>query len=188
MIAERRHTVERAIATFIQRQLGRQRRDQIALQGDLAGAQPQQVGHMHKAGGTAADPVGVFFGEALHPRDDQTTLRGMVGHVGRQIAPATGEVFGLLEGEAITAHQHLHVAVLTQAHHHADPRQVVADALAHADAVGPLVALRRSLDVVVEAVQAADEGVVGAAALIGELPVAEINAAVVADADEGPLA
>ena len=112
----------------------------------------------------------------------------MVGHIGRQIAPATGEVFALLQGQAIAAHQHFHVAVLTQAHHHADPRQVVADPLAHADAVGPLVALRRRLDVVVEAVQAANEGVVDAAALIGQLPVAEINAAVVADADEGPLA
>ncbi len=41
---------------------------QGALQGGGAAVQAQHVGHVHEAGGAAADPVGVRLTEALHPR------------------------------------------------------------------------------------------------------------------------
>ena len=64
---------------------------------------------------------------------------------------------------SVAAHEHLQPAVIPQAHHHANAGQVVADALAHADAVGALVAAGSGGEVVVELVQTTDEGFVAAA-------------------------
>jgi len=111
----------------------------------------------------------------------------MVRHVGRQVTATSGQILGLLQGQTIAAHQHLQVAVIPEAHHHADTGEVIPNPLPHADAVGPLVGLRWRLEIVVKAVEPTDEGVVEAGALIGQFAVAEIDAAVVLDADEGPL-
>ena len=143
---------------------------------------------MHEAGGAAADPVGVLIAEALHPRNDQTALGGVIRQVSGPQAPLTGQGACLLQGQAVTAHQHLQPAVAAQADQHANPRQEITDLLAHRDAVGTAVLRWWGLQVVVDAVQAADETVVLGGSLGGELAVAEVNPSVVADADEGALA
>ena len=109
---------------------------------------------MHKAGGSPTDPVGIGIVEPFDPGDDEPTFGGVVGQIGRPKAPAPGQVSGLLEGEAVAAHQYLDPAIGAQADHHPNPRQEIADLLAHADAVGAFVGGRGLLEVVVEAVQA----------------------------------
>ena len=143
---------------------------------------------MDKAGGAAADPVGIGLGEALDPGDDQAAFGGVIGQVGGLKAALARQAFGLLKGEAVTAHQHLEPSIAPEADHHADPGQVVADLLPHRDAVGPPVLRRWIQQVVVEAVQSADKGVVPSRPLWGEFAKAKIGAAVVANPDKGPLA
>ena len=69
----------------------------------------------------------------------------MVGQVGRQQAPFPGQGAGLLQGEAIAAHQHFQSPIGAQANHHANPGQKIANLLAHTDAVGALVGRWRRL-------------------------------------------
>ena len=76
---------------------------------------------------------------------------------------------------------------MTETKHHADAWEVVANALAHADAVGAGVRSGWLLEIVENAVESADEGVVGLGPGIGEFSVAEINAPIVFDADVRPL-
>ena len=86
---------------------------------------------MDKAGGAAADPVGIGLGEALDPGDDQAAFGGVIGQVGGLKAALARQAFGLLKGEAVTAHQHLEAPIAPEADHHADAGQVVADLLPH---------------------------------------------------------
>ena len=109
------------IAAALRRRSPRHAGQQRPLQGGAASAQPQQVGHVHKAGGATADPVGVSRAEALFAGDDETALGGVVGQVGGPQPALPRQGAGLLEGEAIAAHQHLQPAVGAQADHHADP-------------------------------------------------------------------
>ena len=111
----------------------------------------------------------------------------MIWHVGSQITTTTGQILGLLKGEAISTHQHLKMTVIPEAHHHANAGQVVANPLPHADAVSPLVALWRILEIVVKTVESADEGVVATGLCIRQLAIAEIDAAVVTNTNESPL-
>ena len=111
----------------------------------------------------------------------------MIWHVSSQIATPSGQILGLLKGEAISTHQHLQMTVIPEAHHHADAGQVIANPLPHADAVSPLVALWRILEIVVKTVEPADEGVVATGLCISQLAVTEIDAAVVTNTNEGPL-
>ena len=71
-------------------QVGGEVGQQGALQGHGPFTQPQHVGHMHKTGGAATDPVGIVVIEALHARNDEAAFGGMVGQVGRQQAPFPG--------------------------------------------------------------------------------------------------
>ena len=162
-------------------------RDQVTSQRTGPAAQAKQVRDMNKARCSTADPVGILFRESLHTRDDQATFGGVIRHVSRQIAATPGQIFGLFEGESVTAHQHFDPAVGAQSHHHANSRQVIPDPLAHADAVGPFVALWSNLKIVVETVQTTDEGVVTARALVCKSAEAEVNLPVMANADVGPL-
>ena len=57
----------------------------------------------------------------------------------------------------------------------------------HADAVGTGVRGGWFFEVVVDAVETSNKGVVGLGPFVSQFPVAEIHAAVVADPDEGPL-
>ena len=77
---------------------------------------------MDKARGAAADPVRVLFCETFDTRNDETTLGGVVGHVGRHETSAASHRFGLLEGEPVSAHEHLKASVIAQAHDHANAR------------------------------------------------------------------
>ena len=143
---------------------------------------------MHEGGGATADPVGVVLVEPFHAGNDEAALGGVVRQVGGAQAPLSGQGLGLLEGEPVAAHQHLQSAVTAEPHHHANAGQVVADLLPHRDAVGAAVLRGRRFQVVVDAVQPADEGVVEGGALGGEFAVAEVHPAVMADPDEGALA
>ena len=116
---------------------------------------------MHKAGGATTNPVGIFFCETFHSRNDETTLRGVIWHVGSNKTPPTCQILCLLESEAVFAHQHFDAPVSLQAVDHANAWQVITNPLAHADAVSPLVALRWLLQVVVDAVQTPNKHVVG---------------------------
>ena len=58
----------------------------------------EYVWHMHKTGGAAAYPVGIFFAKTFHPRNNETAFGSVVGHVGSNQAPAAGELLGLLKG------------------------------------------------------------------------------------------
>ena len=187
MLSEGSRTIQRALTAVVSAEPGGQSSDQITPQRTLPGAQPQHVRHVHEAGGATADPVGILLGETLHTGDDESTLGGVIRHVGSQVAASPGQILGLLEGEAVTTHQHLQMTVIPEAHHHSNTGQVVANPLPHADAVGALVARRRILEIVVEAVESADEGVVTTGLGLRQLAVAEIDAAVVTNSNEGPL-
>ena len=112
----------------------------------------------------------------------------MVGHVGGHETPFPCHGSGLLQGEAIAAHQDGKAPIAAQAVDHADAGQVITDLLPHADAVSALVLRWFRLEVVVDAVQTADEGVVELFPFGCEFAVAEVNPSVVADAEERPLA
>ena len=187
MLTQGHQTVHRPFTTGLTGKLRRQIGDEIATQRTLAGAEPKHVRNMHETCGATADPVGILLGETLHTGNDQAAFGGVVRHVSGEIAATPSQLLGLLERETVPAHQHLHVTVITEAHDHADARQVVADPLAHADAVGALVTRRWFLEVVVKTVQSTDEGVVATDVSVSQLAVAEIDAAVVSDPDEGPL-
>ena len=154
---------------------------------EAAFTQPQQVRHVHKTGRATADPVGVFLCESFHSRDDQATLGGMIWHVSGHETSATGKLPCLLQSETVSAHQHLHPAIAAQSIDHADPGQVVADALAHADAVGPFVAVRRFVQIVVDTVQTTHEHVVDLSSFWSEFSVAEIHSSITLDADKRTL-
>ena len=79
------------------------------------------------------------------------------------------------------------MAVVPKAHHHAYAWQVVANALTHADAVSTLVGVWWIFQIVVEAVQTANEGVVAVAASVCELPIAKVNAAIFLDSNKSAL-
>ena len=142
---------------------------------------------MDKTGRTTADPVRVLLREPLGAGNDETALGGMVRHISRKVTTTSGHLLGLLEGETISAHENLEMAVLSETHHHPYAWEVVANALSHADAVGTLVAFWRRFQIVVKTVKSTDEGVVELASLLRQFAVAEVNTAVFTDADESPL-
>ena len=142
---------------------------------------------MHETGRSTADPVGVFLGEPLHSGNDQTTLGGVVRHVGRHQSATTGQLSCLFQGEAISAHQHFHPTIAAQSEDHPDPRQVVANSLAHADAVGTLVAGGRCLQIVVDTVQTTHEHVVDPSAFWRQFAIPEVHASIPFDAHECTL-
>ena len=142
---------------------------------------------MHEARSATANPVGIFLSEPFRSRNDETTFRGVIRHIRREIATTSGQVFGLFKGESVTTHQNLQMAILPKAHHHANPRQVVTNALTHADAVSTLVGVWGIFQIVVKAVESANKSVVRRTAGVGELPIAKVNAAVFLDSNKRAL-
>ena len=74
MLTEGDRTVHRALTALITGQFRGQPSHEVAPQRPLPRAEPKHVGHMHEAGGTTTDPVGILFGETLHAGDDETAF------------------------------------------------------------------------------------------------------------------
>jgi hypothetical protein len=161
---------------------------QRTLQRQAALTQTEHIGNVHKACGAPTDPVGVFFAKSLVPRNDKTTLGGMIREIGGHHAVAAGQILGLLKGEAIAAHQGLKPAIGQQADHDANTGQKVANLLTHADAIGAAITFWGSLGIVIETMETANKSIEFLLPGRGQFAKAKFNTAIMANANEGSLA